>query len=185
MLHATALPREREEAATASRLIMGSVDRNTRIITIQQGADATVADEEDIARFISSQDAFDLADDARLGVNRSLPAPNADLRLGKKLIGDRLKLVRNQEAGCRSIILVHRLANLDGNVQPGGNDLSGLDRFSLAAGDNLRRASELPRAPDRLRTSSSDLAQAPGWDGDRRIDVHLSMGEIAHEAHHG
>src|SRR5262249_1770705 len=100
MLHPAALLGEFEEVAAASRLVIGSVDRYTRIVTIQQGADAAMADEEDIARFISGQDVFDLADDARLGVDRPLPAPNADLGLGKKLIGDRLKLVRNQEAGC-------------------------------------------------------------------------------------
>jgi hypothetical protein len=183
MLYAAALLGECEEAAAVSRLVTGPVDRNTRIVTIQQGADATMADEEDVARFISSQDVFDLADDARLGIDRPLPAPNADLGPGKKLIGDCLKFVRSQEAGRRSIILVHRLPNLYGDIQPGGNDLGCLDRLSLAARDNLCRARKLPRAPHPLRANSSDLAQAPGRDRDRRINVHLRMGEIAYEAH--
>src|SRR4051794_40120331 len=112
MLHATLLSGECEEAAAASGLVISPVDRNTRIVTVQQGADAAMADEEDIARLISSQDVFDLPDDARLGINRALPAPNADLGLGKKLVRNHLKLARNQETGCRSIILVHRLPNL-------------------------------------------------------------------------
>lgn len=140
MLQAPAIPGECEEAAALTRLVIGSVDRNTQIITIQQSADATMADEEDVARFISRQDVFDLADYARLGVNRSLPAPNAHLGSGKELIGDSLKLDRHQEAGCRPVIFVHRLPNLYVNVQLGGNDLGGLDRLPLAAGDNLRCA---------------------------------------------
>src|SRR3954447_20100220 len=183
MLHAALLSGECEEAATASGLVMSSVDRNTRIETIQQSADAAMADEEDVARLISSQNVFDLLDDARLGINRPLPAPNADLGLGKKLVGDRLKLFRNQETGCRSIILVHRLPNLYEDVQPGGNDFGCLDRLSLAARDDLRCASKLPCAPDRLCARSSDLAQAPAWNGDRRINIHFRMGEVAYEAH--
>jgi len=183
MPYAALLPGECEKAATAGGLIISSVDRNTRIVAIQQGADATMADEEDVARSISSQDVLDLPDDTRLGVNRPLPAPNADLGLGKELVGNRLKLVRNQEAGCRSIILVHRFPNLDDDVQPGGNDFGCFDRLSLAAGNNLRCASKLPPAPDRLRARSSDLAQAPGWDGDGRINIHLRMGEVAYDAH--
>src|SRR2546423_1366633 len=183
MLHVAVLLGKCKEAAAAGRLVIGPVDRNTRIVAVQQGADATMADEEDLARFIASQDMFDLADDARLGVDRTLPAPNADLGLGKKPVGDCLKLVRNQEAGCRSIILVRRLPNLYGDVQPGGNDLSCLDRLSLGAGDDLRCARKSPGARDRLHTSSSDLAQAPGWNGDRRINVHLRMGQIAYETH--
>src|SRR5689334_6666990 len=117
MLQPPVLLGEREEAAATGRLIIGSIDRYTRIVTIQQSADATMTDEEDVTRLISSQDLFDLADDARLRVNRPLPAPNTGLGTGKKLIGNCLKLVRTEEAGCRSIILVHRLANLDGNIQ--------------------------------------------------------------------
>lgn len=140
MLHAPALLGECEEAAALTRLVIGSVDRNTQIITIQQSADATMADEEDVARCISSQDVFDLADYARLGVNRPLPAPNANLGHGKELIGDSLKLARHQEAGCRPIILMRRLPNLYVNVQLGGNDLGCLNRLPLPAGDNLRCA---------------------------------------------
>jgi hypothetical protein len=62
------------------------------------------------------------------------------LGIGKELIGNSPKLTRYQEAGCRSVVLVHRLPNLDVNVQLGGNDLSCLDRFPFAAGDNLRCA---------------------------------------------
>jgi len=183
MLHAAALFGECEEVTAAGGLVMGPVDRDTQIVAAQQGADTTMADEEDVARFIAGQDVFDLAHDARLCVDRPLSAANADLGLGKKPIGDRLKLVRNQKAGCRSVILVHRLPDLDGDVQPGANDLGCLDRLSLGAADNLRCARKLPRTPDRLHTRSSDLAQAPGWDGDRRIDIHLGMGKITYEAH--
>jgi len=183
MLHAALLSGECEEAATASGLVMSSVDRNTRIETIQQSADAAMADEEDVARLISSQNVFDLLDDARLGINRPLPAPDADLGLGKKLVGDRLKLFRNQETGCRSIILMHRLPNLYDDVQLGGNDFGCIDRLSLAARDDLRCASKLPPTPDRLRARSSELAQAPARDGDRRINIHFGIGEVAYEAH--
>src|SRR3954454_17845530 len=105
MLHAALLSGECEEAATASGLLMSSVDRNTRIETIEQNADTAMTDEEDVARLISSQNVFDLLDEARLGINRPLPAPDADLGLPKKLVGDRLKLFRNQYTSCPSIIL--------------------------------------------------------------------------------
>src|SRR5690242_13288130 len=98
MLHAPAFPGECEEATAVSRLVIASIDRNAQIMTIQQSADATVTDEKDVARLVSGQHVFDLANDTRLGVNRPLPAPNANLRAGKELIGDSLKLARHQEA---------------------------------------------------------------------------------------
>src|SRR5712692_2590562 len=113
MLHATAILGEREEATTASGLVMGSIDRKPGIMTIQESTNATVADKEHVARSISSQDVFDLANNARLGINRPLPAPNADVGLCEELIGDCLKLVRHQETCRRSIVFMHRLANLD------------------------------------------------------------------------
>jgi hypothetical protein len=138
MLHATAISGEREKVTTASWLIMGSINRKTRIMTIQESPNATVADEEHIARSISSQDLFDLANNARLGINRSLPAPNAGVGLGEKLIGHCLELVWRQEARRRSIVFMHRLANLDLDIQLCGNNLGGLNRLSLCAGDDPR-----------------------------------------------
>jgi|SRR6516162_696697 len=138
MLHATVVLGEREKVTAASRLVIGSINCKTRIVAIQQSANATVADKEHIARSISSQDVLDLADYTQLGINCSLPAPNADLGLREKLIGHRLKLIWHQEARRRSIVLVHRLPHLYVDVQLCGNDLGCLDRLSLTAGNNLR-----------------------------------------------
>src|SRR5450755_3781627 len=126
MLDATSIPGEREKGTTAGRLIMGSLNRKTGIMTIQQRANATVADKQHIARSISRQDVLDLANNAQLRIDRPLPASNADLGLGEKLIGHGLELVRHQEACRRSIVFMHRFPNLDVNVQLCGNDLGGL-----------------------------------------------------------
>jgi hypothetical protein len=140
MLHATAILAEREKATAASWLVMGSINRKTGIMTIQERTNATVADKEDIARSIAGQDVLDLANNAQLGIDRSLPAPNADVGLREKLIGHRLELVWHQETGRRSIVFVHRFPNLYVDVQLRGNDLGGLDRLPLCAGDDLRCA---------------------------------------------
>jgi hypothetical protein len=81
MLHATAFLSECEEAAAADRLFIDSVDRKTRIITIQQGADATMADEEDVAPAYLEPGLVRPRGLCGLGVNRPLPAPNADFEL--------------------------------------------------------------------------------------------------------
>ena len=94
MLH-VAIPRDCEEAAAATPLVMGSRDRKTGIVAIQQRANATVADEQHIARSIARQDKFDFAHDPRLGIDRSLPTPYAGMRLGEELIGHRLELGRH------------------------------------------------------------------------------------------
>jgi hypothetical protein len=98
MLHATTLLGEREKVTTTSWLVAGSINRKTRIMTIRESADAAVSDKEHIAGSISSQDVFDLTDNAQLGINRSLPAPNPDVGSREKLISHCLKLVWHQEA---------------------------------------------------------------------------------------
>lgn len=84
MSHTASLSAERKiVTAAAAGLVMRSINRKARIMAIQQSADTTVPDKEHIARFFPSQDVFDLAYDAQLGINRALPAPNADLGLRK------------------------------------------------------------------------------------------------------
>ena len=76
MLDTTAVLGEREKATAADWLVMDSVNRKTGIVTIQESADAAVTDKKHVARSISSQDVFDLANNAQLRINRSLPAPS-------------------------------------------------------------------------------------------------------------
>src|SRR3954463_2610937 len=127
MLDPTAILGEGEEAATAGGLVMGAINRQTSIMTIQQRPNATVADKQHISWSLSGQHVFDFANDARLGIDRALPAADADVGLREELIGDQLELVRHEEARRRSIVFMHRLANLDVDVQLCGNDLGGLD----------------------------------------------------------
>ena len=185
MLDATAILGEREEVTTtAGRLVMGSLNRKSAIMTIQECTNTPVTDKKHIARSVSGQDVFDLANNAQLGIDRSLPSPNADVGLREKLIGDGLELVRHQEAGRRSIVFMHRFPNLDVEVQFCGNDLGGLDRLPLAAGVDLRRPREPSVACDGFRACSSDLTQAPGRHRNDRIDLDLRMGQIAYEICH-
>jgi hypothetical protein len=72
--------------------------REAAIMTEQKSADCAVADEEHVARSISSQDVFDLADDAQLCIDCSFPSPDAYEGLCEKLMGHRLKLIRWQKA---------------------------------------------------------------------------------------
>ena len=133
MLDTTAVPGEREKATAASWLVMGSVNRKTGIVTIQEGADAAVTDEKHIARSVSSQDEFDLANNAPLRINRPLPAPNAGVGLREKLISDRLEFVWHQEACRRSIVFMHRFPNFYLDIQFCGNNLRCLNRLPLCA----------------------------------------------------
>jgi hypothetical protein len=64
MQHASPVLDEGEVVTAAGGLIMGSINREPRIVTEQQGADRAVADEEHVARSISGKDEFDLADNA-------------------------------------------------------------------------------------------------------------------------
>ena len=64
MQHAQSFLDEREVIAAAVRLIMGSINRETRIVTEQQSTDGAMADEENVAVSISSQDVFDLVHNA-------------------------------------------------------------------------------------------------------------------------
>lgn len=137
MLNATAILGEREKVTTAGWLVIGSINRKPRIMTIQEGTNATVADKEHVARSVSGQDLFDLANNAHLGINRSLPAPNADLGLREKFIGHCLELIRHQEACRRSIVFMHRFPDLYVDVQLRGNNLGCLNRLALSAGDDL------------------------------------------------
>ena len=54
MQHAPPVLDQREIMTAVRRLIIGAVDRDTRVVTEQQGADGAVADEEHVARSISS-----------------------------------------------------------------------------------------------------------------------------------
>jgi len=138
MLHTTTILGEREKVTTTSWLVAGSINRKTRIMTIQESTDPAVADKEHIAGSISSQDVFDLTNNAPLGINRSLPAPNADVGSREKLISHCLKLVWHQEAGRRSIVFMHRFPNLYVDIQFCGNNLGCFNRLPLSAGDDLR-----------------------------------------------
>ena len=91
---------QREAVAAAGGLIMGPINRQAGIVTEQKGADGAVADEQYVTRSISGQHAFDLADDAQLGIDRPLPSPDADKGMCEKLIGHRLELVGGQETRC-------------------------------------------------------------------------------------
>jgi len=155
--HATTVRGEGEKVTTASRLVMDSIDRKTTIVAIQERTNATVTDEEHIARPVASQDLFDLADNAQLGINRSLPAPNADVGLREKLISHRLKLVRHQESCRRSIVFMHCLAHLHVDIQFCANNLGCLDRLPLPARDDLRCTQEPSGAWYRYRAPSPDL----------------------------
>jgi hypothetical protein len=138
MLHAAAILGEGEKVTAATRLVIGSFNRKTRIMATQKSTNTTVADKEHIARSISSQDMFDLADNAQLGIGGSLPASNADVGLREKPICDCLKLVWEQEARGRSVVLVHRLTHLYVNVQLFGINFGCLNRLPLTTADDLR-----------------------------------------------
>ena len=112
MKNATTFLEECEEVTAAGRLIMSSIDRKARIVTKQQRANCTVTDKEHVSRTISSHDLLDLPDNAQLGVNRSLPAPNTDRGPCKKLVGGGFKNVSLQETGRRPVVLVHGLPYL-------------------------------------------------------------------------
>jgi hypothetical protein len=85
---------EREDMAAAGRLIVNAIDGLAGRVAEQQRADGAVADEENIPRPIARQYRFGFTDDARLCVDRALPAADAEMRLGEKLIGDVLEFGR-------------------------------------------------------------------------------------------
>jgi len=157
MLDTTAVPGEREKVTAAGWLVMGSLNRKPGIVTIQESTDAAVTNKKHIARSVSSQNVFDLANNAQLRINRPLPAPNADVGLREKLIGDRLELVRHQEACRRSIVFMHRFPNFHVDIQFCGNNLGRLDRFPLSARDDLPCIRKPSCARYCLRACSPDL----------------------------
>jgi len=145
MQHAAALLGKCEAVSAAGRLVIDSINRKSGIVTEQKSTDRPVADEEDVARSVSSQDVFNLLNNAQLGILCSLPTTNADEGLREKLVSHCLKLVRHQKACRRSIVLVHRLPYLYIDLQFCGNNLGRLNRLSLSAGDELCRTRKSSR----------------------------------------
>ncbi len=93
MQHPPPVLEEGEIVTAASGLIVGPVDRETRTVAEQKGANGAVADEEHVAWAIPPQDVLDLADDAQLGIDGALPSPDADKGFCEKPVRHRLKLV--------------------------------------------------------------------------------------------
>ena len=78
--------------AAAGGLIVDAIDGMPGVVAEQQRAGGAVADEENIAGTIARQHRFGLAHDARLRVDRPLPAADAEMRLCEKPVGDLLEL---------------------------------------------------------------------------------------------
>src|SRR5689334_5264331 len=91
MQHATRVRGEREEATAASELVVGTINRQTRVMAIQESTNATMADKKHVARRVAGQHMLDLTDDAPLGVERSFPATNADVGLPEELVSHDLE----------------------------------------------------------------------------------------------
>lgn len=100
---------DQEDALAVSDRII--VMRNAEIA--QQRPDGAMADEQNIARHALRQDRLCFADDPLLRVESALPATDALARSPEECIGDGFELLRWQEAGRRSVVLVHRVAALD------------------------------------------------------------------------
>src|SRR5690242_6364793 len=122
---------EREDVATAGPLVVSAIDRKAGIVAEQQRADRAMADEQHVAAVVSRKHLLGLADDARLRVDRALPAADVDMRLRKELIGNCLEFARLQEAGRRAVVLMHGFTDLDGNTERRTNDFGRLDRLAL------------------------------------------------------
>ena len=139
MQHPTIPFGECKAVTAAGGLVVSSINRNTGIMTEQKRANGTVANEDHIAGSVSGQDVFDLPNNAQLGIDGALPAPNTGKWLREKLICHGLEFAGHQETCRRSVVLVHRLPHLDADVQFRSNDLGCFNRLSFAAGDELRR----------------------------------------------
>src|SRR5215470_7150692 len=111
-----------EKIAAAGALVVPAVNLQTGIVAEQQRADGAVADKENVARPVSTQDLLGFVQNPPLRIDRALPAPDTDERPSKKLIGHRLELFRLQKAGRRTIVLVHGLTYLQRKVQGARND---------------------------------------------------------------
>ncbi len=101
------------------------------------------------------------------------------MRLREELIRDLLELGGLQEAGRGAIVFMHGIADFDHEAEWACDDLGGLDRLALAAGDDLRGARKPARSRYRLGPRASNRAQAPLRHRNVGIDLHLRVGEIA------
>jgi hypothetical protein len=100
MQHASLVFYEREVVTATGGLVMSSIYRETRVVTEQQGANGAMADKEYVPGLIPSQNVFDLAHDAQLGIDCSLPSADAHSGLCEELIGHRRKFAGWQVTCC-------------------------------------------------------------------------------------
>src|SRR6188768_138197 len=96
--------REGEIIAAAGRLVMRAADRDARHMAEQQRADRAMPDEQHVAGMLAGEDAFRLPHDARLSVDRPLPAANARHGLCEEGIRRCLEFGWRQEAGRRTVV---------------------------------------------------------------------------------
>lgn len=94
-------------------------------------------------------------------------------------IGDRFEFTWRQEAGRRSVILVHCVATLDYEMQCLGEHLGGLPRLALFTGNDARGALQPTRLRQCMGTREPFGAQAPVGDGYGGIERDLRVGKIA------
>ncbi|MGO4816484.1 hypothetical protein AB4156_44030, partial [Cupriavidus sp. 2MCAB6] len=72
----------------------------------------------------------------QLRIERTLPAANAQLGIGEELVGHLLEFRRRQETRGRPIVLVHGLADLDGEAELLRDAFGRLDRLALGRRDD-------------------------------------------------
>ena len=141
-------------------------------------------DEEHIASNSARKRRLRLAHDAGLSIGRAFPSPHALVRPAEELVRDFLELRRRQEAGRRAVVLVHRLNDLDGDSERGGERLGRLDRLALSARDHMAGTGEPTRRGESTHPLAAGSIEAPLRHGNRRVHLDLRMGQVADDLSH-
>lgn len=173
----------REKIAATVRLVMVAGNRQAGEMAIKQGADAAMADDQNIAVPIIAQNGTHFSDDALLRIDCPLPATHASAGLGKKPVRHPFEFLWLQETRRAAVVLMHGLPDFRLETKRIGQNGGRFDRLGLTAANNPSARTQRSGVTCRKRPLTAKLGQAPFRHRTIGYDLDLRVAEITQQGH--
>jgi hypothetical protein len=145
---------------------------------------ANLRDRQVVLGWVLRYDQVNRAHNPCLGVGCRFPAADTLLRVRKERVGCRLKFLLRKVTGGRSIVLAESgIDAVPSEAEPGGENVSCITRFTLAARKNAAHPPCPRPGGHRAHPSSTAAIERPIGNGDARIDRHIGMGDEENRRH--
>src|SRR5437870_8636527 len=178
-------PAQEVMPARRARLLFRSRDRHGFEMAEEQRTDAAVSDHRDrAATGRAARDALDSRNDARLRVDRPLPAADALVRTGEEGVDGRLEFRSAQISRRRAIVLAERGELMKRKTRRLADDLRTIDRFLLRAAIDGLQVRDPRLAHETPHSLNAALGERPPWNRNRGIDDDVGMGDEVDESRH-